>query len=93
MQLALYQYDDGSHQFSDVRTIEINGVLWFVGSDVARILGYSNTNDAIDRHCKPQGIAFHDTPTSSGTQRLKFINEPNVYRLIVRARLRNFNLE
>lgn len=87
MQLNLYQFDDGSHRFSDIRSIEIEGVLWFVGSDVARTLGYSNTNDAIDRHCKSQGIAFHDTPTSSGTQRLKFINEANVYRLIVRSKL------
>ena len=30
-----------SPEFGEVRTIEINGEAWFVGKDVAEILGYS----------------------------------------------------
>ena len=34
----------------NVRTVEINNEPWFVGKDVANILGYSNTNDALTKH-------------------------------------------
>ena len=39
-----------SPEFGEVRTIEINGEAWFVGKDVADILGYSNTNKAVSVH-------------------------------------------
>jgi len=87
MQLELHKYDDGSHEFSDLRSVEIEGELWFVATDIAKALGYSNTSDAIARHCKPRGIVKHDIPTSSGMQSMTLINGPNVYRLIVKSKL------
>lgn len=33
-------------EFGSVRTVTINGEYWFVGSDVARALGYSKLNEA-----------------------------------------------
>jgi hypothetical protein len=87
MQLGLYKYDDGSHQFSDIRTVEIEGQIYFVGNDVARTLGYARPADAIRAHCKPKGTVKHSIPTSGGPQDLLLINEANVYRLIVRSQL------
>lgn len=90
MQLGLHKFDDGSHHFSDIRTVEIDGTLWFVGNDVAKTLGYSNTQDAIARHCKSTGIVKHDIPTNNKItpiQSMSLINEPNVYRLIIRSQL------
>ena len=37
-------------EFGKVRTMEINGEPYFVGKDVAEILGYNNTKDAIATH-------------------------------------------
>ena len=37
-------------EFGSVRTVIINGEIWFVGKDVAGALGYSNSNDAIITH-------------------------------------------
>ena len=37
-------------EFGSVRTVVINNEPWFVGKDVAEILGYSNTNKAVQVH-------------------------------------------
>lgn len=68
-----------------VRTLAINGEPWFVARDVASVLGYSNINDAIGRHCK--GVVKRDLPTSSGIQSFSVIPERDVYRLIMRSKL------
>ena len=49
------------------------------------MLGYDNTRDAIIRHCK--GVVKHDTLTTGGTQKINFIPEGDLYRLIVHSRL------
>lgn len=43
-------------EFGRVRTLEIDGKIWFCASDVAAALGYSNPRDAVVRHCKPMGV-------------------------------------
>lgn len=74
-----------SDEFGQIRTAEINGKPYFVASDVATALGYATPRDAIARHCK--GVVKRDTPTSGGTQELSYINEGDVYRLIMRSKL------
>ena len=39
-----------SPEFGQIRTTVIDGELWFVGKDVAEIMGYSNTRDALIAH-------------------------------------------
>lgn len=39
-------------EFGKVRAVEHNGAPWFVGSDVAKALGYERPNDAVNAHCK-----------------------------------------
>lgn len=90
MQLSILKYDDGSHKFSDIRTVELEGQIWFVANDVASTLGYANPREAIIRHCKSTGVVKHDIRTDnkiSPIQKMSLINEPNVYRLIVRSQL------
>lgn len=74
-----------SGEFGEIRTIEIDGKLYFVGTDVAKALGYNNPRDAVSRHCK--GVVKHDTPTSSGIQSMSYINEGDLYRLIMKSKL------
>lgn len=90
MQLQAFKYqseEDGL--FSEIKTTEINGEFWFAGSDVARSLGYKNAPRAITDHCREGGILKRYTPTVSGNQAILFINEPNVYRLIVKSKLKS----
>lgn len=70
-----------------IRAQVINGEPWFVAKDVCDILKYANHRDAIKKHCKEKGVAFCDTLTEGGAQKMKYINEGNLYRLIVNCTL------
>lgn len=62
------------------------GEPWFLANDVCTILGYANPRDAIAKHCRTGGVAKRDTPTESGNQEMTWINEGNLYRLIIKSR-------
>ena len=71
--------------FGEVRTLEENGEVLFCGTDVAKALGYSNPNKAINNHCR--AVTKRSTPISGKMQDINFIPEGDVYRLIVRSKL------
>ncbi|MBQ8824256.1 MAG: phage antirepressor KilAC domain-containing protein [Ruminococcus sp.] len=75
--------------FGSVRILTQNdGKVMFCGSDVAKALGYSNSPDAISKHCKKDGIAKCDSVDSIGRKNtLSFITEGNLYRLITHSKL------
>ena len=74
-------------QQSSVRTVADNkGELWFLANDVCDILGYTNPRRTVDLHCKSRGVTKRYTPTASGEQEMTYINEPNLYRLIIKSR-------
>ena len=85
MELQIFE----DKEFGQIRTVlEENGTVLFCGSDVARALGYKNAKDALLRHCREDGVAFHDLIDSIGrTQNAKFITEGNVYRLVIHSKL------
>lgn len=88
MQLNIYKFQSPEERLlNEIRTVEIEGEIWFSGLDVAKTLGYSNASDALLRHCKPKGVVKHDVPTKSGNQNMTFINEANIYRLIIKSKL------
>lgn len=72
---------------NEVRTVEIDGDIWFVASDVAKALGYSKPSNAINTHCKPKGTLKQGILTKGGKQEFTIINEANVYRLIIKSNL------
>lgn len=57
---------------------------WFCLTDVYKSLDISRTS-RLFRELDAKGVADYHTPTSGGTQKLKFINEPNLYRIIFRS--------
>jgi len=88
MQIEIFKYQSPEEQqLNEIRTVEIDGEIWFVGSDVAKVLGYKNAPDALLRHCKPKGIVKHDSLKSNTGSLLTLINEPNVYRLVIKSKL------
>lgn len=75
-------------EFGDIRTVSEGGKVLFCGSDVARALGYAKPQDAVARHCREDGSAFHGVIDNLGReQQAKFIDEGNVYRLICNSKL------
>lgn len=65
-----------SAEFGTVRTVKTaDGKVMFCGADVAKALGYSNTRDALTKHCKTDGVAFYDGVTTTTNQYgVTFIN-------------------
>lgn len=62
-----------------------NGDPWFLASDVCKALGYANPRDAVSRHCREKGVVKRDTLTQGGMQSLSYLDEPNVYRLVMKS--------
>ena len=69
-----------------VRTIARNEEVWFLANDVCQVLGYKNPRMSVERHCRVRGVTKRDTPTESGIQSMVYINEPNLYRLVIKSR-------
>ncbi|MGN0699925.1 MAG: Bro-N domain-containing protein, partial [Oscillospiraceae bacterium] len=71
-----------SEKFGEIRTFEDeSGKVLFCGSDIAKALGYVNTKDALARHCRDDGVAFHDLIDSMGReQQAKFIKGDTLTR-------------
>ncbi|CAI2651420.1 phage repressor protein [Lactobacillus kunkeei] len=78
-----------SFKNNQVRTVQIDNDAWFVGKDVATILGYSQTAKAVRDHVDDddKGVSVLDTP--GGQQRMTLINESGVYSLVFGSNLPN----
>lgn len=76
-------------EFGSVRLVEIDGEPWFVGKDVAEILGYSNSRKALADHVddedKNDGVTIRDS--IGREQKPILINESGLYSLILSSRL------
>lgn len=70
-----------------IRIVMIDNEPWFSVADVCDILGYANSRDTVVKHCRAGGVAKRDTPTASGIQPLTYINEGNLYRLVIKSRM------
>ena len=74
-----------SSEFGDIRTVMEDGKPLFCAKDVAVALGYARPADAVTGHCK--GVVVLPTPSAGGVQKVKFIPESDVYRLVMRSKL------
>ena len=68
-----------SQEFGTIRTLEMNGEPWFVGKDVAEVLGYSNTRDALSKRVDEEDKGVANCDTLGGNQSLIIINESGLY--------------
>ena len=80
--LTLFDYND-----SLVRTLSINDEPWFVGKDVASILGYTNPRKALIDHVDDEDKGVTKCDTLGGAQEMTIINESGVYSLIFSSKL------
>lgn len=76
-----------SNEFGELRTISENGKVMFVASDIAKMLGYTNTSKAISDHCRYVTKRYIPHPQGKGTLKVNFIPEGDVYRLITHSKL------
>ncbi len=76
-----------NEQFGSVRVVEKDGEIYFVGKDVAIVLGYVNTRDALTKHVDSEDKRGAQIATSSGVQEMVIINESGLYSLILSSKL------
>ena len=70
----------------EVRAVEIDGEGWLVGKDVAKALGYSRADHAINRHCDEDDVSKQYIIDNLGrSQETLVINESVFYSLILRS--------
>lgn len=77
-----------SPRFGEIRTIEIDGKIHFVASDIAKALGYTNPSKAINDHCK--GVTKRYIPHPQNPDKALVVNiipEGDVYRLTAKSEL------
>lgn len=76
-------------EFGELRTVEIDGVVWFVGKDVAEALGYSKSRNAIAAHVDEEDKTHAPIQggCSTGVQDTIVINESGLYALILSSKL------
>ena len=76
--------------FGEIRTAEIGGEPWFVGKDVAKVLGYAKPLNALSTHIDEDDSLKQGLTDSMGrTQETILINESGLYSLILSSKLPN----
>ena len=86
-----------NEEFGQLSVIVKNNKEYIEAIEVATILGYSNPRNAINRHCDKDGVVFSDVGVVTGFRKdnsqafqvvtKKFIDEGNLYRLIIKSKL------
>lgn len=84
-QLEIFNFEN-----NEVRTVLVDDEPYFVGKDIAEVLGYINTRDALSKHVDLEDkhrVAIRDTMGRS--QNVVAINESGLYSLIISSKLPN----
>lgn len=74
-------------EFGQIRTITDNDGIYFVGKDVAEILGYKDTSDALKRHVDSEDKLTRRFTDSGQGRDVYVINESGLYSLVLSSKL------
>lgn len=76
-----------NEQFGEIRTVTIDNEPYFIGKDVAEILGYTNPSKALSDHVDEEDKLNNDSLLSLGQRGGWLINESGLYSLILSSKL------
>ena len=75
-----------NEEFGEIRTVTIDGEPWFCMADICKALDIGNVSQAKTR-LKEDGVIINEVIDSIGrNQNTNFINESNMYKLILQSR-------
>lgn len=78
-----------NNEFGEIRVLEVNNEPWFVGKDVAEVLGYAEPRSVVAKKVDAEDKGVSKMATASGTQEMTIINESGLYSLILSSKLPN----
>lgn len=77
-------------EFGQIRTVQLNNEIYFVGKDIAAALGYGegkSLNNAVANHVAEEDKGVTEIMTPGGIQKMVIINESGLYALIFGSKL------
>lgn len=75
-------------EFGELEVVQIGNKFYFPATETAEKLGYKNPRKAVMDHCVEDGVTFrYSIDTLNRSQEKKYIDEGNLYRLIVKSKL------
>ncbi|NQI84071.1 transporter [Streptococcus suis] len=83
MELQIFK----NEQFGEVQLVELNNEPWFVGKEIAEILGYQNPSKALKDHVDEEDKLNNVSLLSLGQRGGWIINESGLYSLILKSKL------
>lgn len=86
MELEIFK----NEEFGEIRSFRKNDEVWFIGKEIAKILGYKNTRDALSRHVEKEDkntVVIHDG--NKGNPNQTIINESGLYSLVLSSKLKD----
>ncbi|SFH62278.1 BRO family protein [Pisciglobus halotolerans] len=81
-ELKIFNFEE-----QEVRTQLIDDELWFVGKDVAEVLGYERPDNAIRNHIDEEDKLMHQISASGQMRNMTIINESGMYALVFGSKL------
>ena len=72
---------------NEVRTLMIDGEPYFVGKEIAEILGYERPDNAVRNHVDAEDKLMHSISASGQMRNMTVINESGLYSLILSSKL------
>lgn len=81
-EIEIFNFDS-----KDVRTLTINDEPWFVGRDVAEVLGYGDTDQAIRKHVDSEDKLTRQIDGLGQRRKMTIVNESGLYGLILSSKL------
>ena len=76
-----------NNEFGEIRVFEMNNEPWFLGKDVATVLGYAEPRSVVARKVDSEDKGVVKMTTASGIQDMTIINESGLYSLILSSKL------
>lgn len=76
-----------NEEFGTIRTVTVDNEPWFVGKDVADILGYQNGSRDINTHVDEEDRLKYQIGTAGQMREQTIINESGLYSLIISSKL------
>lgn len=76
-----------NEEFGEIRTVTVNNEPWFVGKDIAEVLGYTNASKALSDHVDEEDKLNNESLSSLGQRGGWLINESGLYSLILSSKL------
>ena len=74
-------------EFGEIRVLIINGEPWFIGKDIAELLGYSNPRNAVPAHVDSEDKLRTQIEYAGQRREVTIINESGLYSLIMSSKL------